>query len=210
MNNEDTAWNSKLDVFRPDNNYSDLIKIVACYYEMYSKAVEYVGPWIAKQRGMTFLSPDKVEIKDFLGKDRPQMSFRAKSCFVDGVIEFLNKHKGKKTLITPSPSSHHSAQFPKGTFEFSLMDAPVFNMARNANSTGKIYRIDFAGAEQPVFLENLRLQPNDIKFIILRPKLGKLGTPNILRWEVLLYKKPHGYLIDHTDSQLNPKWSGIF
>lgn len=210
MNNNDNVWDSKLDVFRPDNNYADLIKIVACYYEMYSKAVEYVGPWLAKQRGMTFLSPDKTEIKDFLGKDRPQMSFRAKSCFIDSVIAFLDRHKGKKTLITPSPSSHHSAQFPKGTFEISLVDKPVFNMTRNLNSTGKVHRIDFAGAEQPVFLENLRLHTNDIKFIILRPKLGKLGTPNILRWEVLLYKKPHGYLIDHTDSQLNPKWSGIF
>jgi hypothetical protein len=70
MTNEETTWDCKLDAFRPINDYSDLIRIVACYYEMYSKAVEFVGPWIAKQRGGTFLPPDRDQVKTFLGKDR--------------------------------------------------------------------------------------------------------------------------------------------
>jgi hypothetical protein len=210
MTNEETTWDCKLDAFRPINDYSDLIRIVACYYEMYSKAVEFVGPWIAKQRGGTFLPPDRDQVKTFLGKERPPMSFRAKSCFIDSLIVFLRNNKGKKTLITPSPSSHHSAQFPRGTFEITLANEPIFNASRRISINSKVYRIEFEGADTPIYVENLKFNPNDIKFLILRPKLGKLGMPNILRWEILFYKKDHGYIIDHTDSHLNPKWSGIF
>jgi len=49
-----------------------------------------------------------------------------------------------------------------------------------------------------------------INFLILRPKLGKLGMPSTSKWEVLVYKKNHGYIIDHVDSHINPKFSGKF
>jgi hypothetical protein len=77
------------------------------------------------------------------------------------------------------------------------------------HSKGPIYKLELYGAENPVYLENLMIPPEQIQFLILRPKLGKLGTPSTSRWEVLLYKKPMGYLVEHVDSDLNPRWSGI-
>jgi hypothetical protein len=177
---------------------------------MYSKATEFVGPWIAKQRHGAVLLPDREQLKQFLGKERPYVSHRARACFIDSLLNFMRVFKGKKALITPSISSHHSAQFPRGTFEISRVNEPTFNASKGAKAESKVCKIELSGAEQPIYVEGLWMNPNDVKFLIVRPKLGKLGTPNILKWEVLFYKSDHGYIIDHTDSHLNPKWSGIF
>lgn len=212
MSDNEIVWNAKHDIFRGAPDYSDLAKIVTCYYEMYAKATEFVGPWIAKQRGMIFLSPEKDQVKEALGKDRPFLNFRIKNAFIDSLIQFLDKTKGKRTLITPSPSTHHSAQFPYGTFEINLAKEPIpVKTEKGLRLLNKnVFELSFAGAERPVYIENLRIPPAQIRFIIVRPKMGKLGTPNLSRWEVLLYKKNHTCLVDHVDSNLNPRFSGIF
>lgn len=210
---DDTArWNVKHDVFRTTTEFTDLLKIVACYYEMYSKAVTFIGPYIAKQ-GTTFFPPDRDQLKAALGKERPAISFRARSAFVESVIRYISATKGKRTLISPNPSSHHSAQFPAGTFSIKRLDMSLAlrddKGPRQPERRGPIYKLELYGAETPVYLESLMIPPEQIQFLILRPKLGKLGTPSTSRWEVLLYKKPMGYLVEHVDSDLNPRWSGI-
>jgi len=214
MNNDnEILWNAKHDAFRSAADYSDLLKVVACYYEMYSKCVNFMGPWIAKQQQLTFLPPDKEDIKAALGKERAAISFRARSAFVEAVVQHTIKTRGKKALITPNPSTHHSAQFPSGTFQITAINEnkPVLKDDKGVRQKAAlIHQIDFFGAEYPVYIENLRLPPEQIRFIILRPKLGKLGMPSVTRWEVLLFKNPHGYLVDHVDSHLNPRWAGIY
>ena len=212
MIDETNRWNAKLDVYRPVADFTDLLKIVACYYDMYNRASTFVGPWIAKQHGMMFLVPTKEQINDALGKDRPAISFRARSSFIESLIQFMVKTKGKKTLITPNPSTHHSAQFPTGTFSISKVTEkfPVLRDDRVIRKEAKtLHKIEFAGADEPVYVENLQLPPEQIQFIIVRPKLGKLGTASTSKWEVLLYKRGHGFLVDHVDSDLNPRYSGI-
>ena len=205
--------NTRRDAFRPSTGFSDLIKIVACYYEMYSRAATFVGPWIAKQRGaMMFMTPDKAQIDLALGPLRPAISYQARSAFTEAVSRFLLQTKGQKNLITPSPSSHHSAQFPAGTFEISKItdNYPILRDDKAIRKPAKtLHKIEFARAEQPVFIENLEIPAEQIQFVILRPKMGKLGMPSTSRWEVLLYKTPYGYLVEHVDSHLNPRWSGI-
>lgn len=205
-------WNVKTDAFRPINDFADLMNIVSCYYEQYSKAVTFIGPWISKQSDIMFIPPDKEQIKTALGKERPSISFRSRSAFIESIIEFISKHKGKKTLIHPSPSSHHSAQFTSGTFSISQVNdkKPVLKDGKAVRKESKIlHKIEFFGADAPIYIENLKIPANQINFIILRPKLGRLGTPSASKWEVLLFKKAHGYLIEHCDSNLNPRWSGI-
>lgn len=211
IDNDTITWNAKLDAYRPTTDYSDLVRIIASYYEMYSKASEFLGPWIAKQRGMMFLPPDREQLRTALGKERPSISIRARTAFIEALILFLEKTRGNKTLITPSPSSHHSAQFPVGTFEIVEEQKPITIKTDKGlkTITSKVHRINILGAEQPLYVENLRIPPDQIRFIIVRPKLGKLGTPNISRWEVLLYKKNFNYIVNHVDSNLNPRFSGI-
>lgn len=206
-------WNAKYDAFRPTTDFSDLLKIVASYYEMYNRAVTFLAPWIAKQRSANiFLPPDRDTLKESLGRERPQISFRARNCFVEALMDFTMKHKGAKTLINPNPASHHSAQFPHGTFEIKSVTTPlVLRDDKAIRSPAKtLHKIELAGANMPIYIENLTIPPDQIKFIIVRPKLGKLGTPSTSRWEVLVFKQSHGYLVDHVDSDLNPRWSGIF
>lgn len=206
-------WNAIHDAYRPTTNFSDLLKIVACYYEMYSKATTFIGPWISKQFGGVFFPPTKEQLEAALGTQRPSISFRARAAFISSVISYLEKTKGKKTMIYPSPSSHHSAQFTSGTFSITEVKdkRPVLRDEKSVRRESKtLHQIDFANAQEPVFIENLNIPPDQINFVIVRPKLGKLGTPSAVKWEVLLYKRHHGYLVEHVDSHLNPRYSGIF
>jgi hypothetical protein len=208
---DEIRWNAKHDAFKQTTDFSELLQIVSCYYEMYFKAAAFLGPYIAKQNGSMFLVPDKDQIKMALGKERPQISFRARSFFIDALINFVDKTRGKKALISPNPSSHHSAQFPVGTFEIkSVIDKIQLRDDKEIRKPAKtLHRIDFVNVAEPVYIENLSIPEHQIKFIIIRPKLGKLGTPSTSRWEVLLYKNSHGFLVEHVDSHLNPRWSGI-
>lgn len=212
MDDNTIRWDAKHDVFRPQNDFSDLLKIVACYFEMYTKASSFLGPWIAKQHGMTFLIPDRERIKEALGKERPAISFKARSAFIESLVNFLIRTKGKKTLVTPNPSSHHSAQFPLGTFKISsVQEKPKLRDDKSIRSEARtIHKIEFANASDPVYVENLSIAPDKVQFVIIRPKLGKLGTASTSRWEVLLYKNAYGYMVEHVDSFLNPRFSGVF
>lgn len=210
IQDNNVRWDVKLDVFRPTTDFSDLLKIVACYYEMYSKCCEFIGPWMSKQHGKMFIPPDSDQLKLAIGKERPAINFRARTAFINSVIQYLMNTKGRKTLVTPNPSSHHSAQFPAGTFDVTIVaDEEMKKVFPNRKNTG-LRKIEFFGAQEPVYVERLTIAPELIQFIILRPKLGKLGTPSTSKWEVLVYKKNHGYLVEHVDSHLNPRFSGIF
>lgn len=215
IENDDTnRWNAKHDCFRSTTDFTDLLKIVAGFHDMYARTVAFTGPYVSKQSGSNiFIPPDKEQIKMVLGKERPTIPFRSRNAFIDGVISFLQKTKGRKALLTPNASTHHSAQFPQGTFAITALPSATMVMTRDDKGARKpaktMHAILFDGAELPVFVENLMIPPDQIKFVIVRPKLGKLGTPSVNRWEVLLYKKGHGYLVEHCDSDLNPRWSGL-
>lgn len=178
---------------------------------MYNRAAAIIAPAISRQQGRPFIAPDREQIKAALGKERPTISHRARSAFLDGLARFFTQTRGKRALITPSPSTHHSAQFPAGTFEISLETAQVSlrddrGPRRPARS---LHKISFWGAEAPVYIENLQIPADQIKFVILRPKLGRLGMPSVTRWEILVSRQDIGWVVDHTDSDLNPKWAGV-
>lgn len=203
-------WAARHSAFRETKDFSDLLRIVASYYDMYSRAHQYVAPWISRNAGKSTLPIDKDEIKSSLGKDRPTISHRAKTAFTEAVYQFVLSTKGTKTLITPSPSSHHSAQFPSGTFYISVVKDNLTIMDNNVirKSRRPLYCVELSGAEYPIFVEELKIPIDQIKFIIVRPMLGKLGAASASKWEILFYKKDYGYIIDHVDSQINPRYSG--
>ena len=212
MSQDVSKWTAKYDVYRTTTDFTDLMRIVASTYEMYNKAVQFVGPWISKQNGnnMPFMIPDKEEIKVAVGKPRSVINFLTYSSFIEGLHRFLSTTRGKKALINPNPTTHHSAQFPAGTFEIKSAEPKPLRDDKGIRKPSKtLHKIEFAGAEDPVFVENLTIDPSSIQHIIVRPKLGKLGTPSTNRWEVLLYKNKVGYMVEHVDSDLNPRWSGI-
>src|SRR5439155_2920669 len=115
------------------------------------------------------------------------------------LYKFACDSKGKRQLINPDPATHHSAQFPRGTFTIEHITE------RQSNA----HAIHLFGCSEPLIVSGLQLNLNVVEFIIVRPKLGKLGTHSVTNWEVLFYRNPHNFLIDHVDSNFNPRWSGI-
>jgi hypothetical protein len=205
-------WAAKHDLYRtaqhPD--FGDLLKVVAAYYELYYRAAEYVAPYISRQASsnLPFMPPERDELRTAIGKVRPQLSARAHSAFLEAICSHLARSKGRRTMITPNPTTHHSAQFPASTFDLrKVQDKSEVQLHRHS-ALGELHSLTVFGGEAPVYIEGLKLPTEAVQFIIVRPKLGKLGTASVDRWEVLLYRQPHGYLVDHVDSDLNPRYSG--
>lgn len=215
MSKNEFKWTGSCNIYRPTTDYSDLIKIVGCYYDMYSRAVAVIAPAIARQQGKTFIPVDRETIKSALGRERPYISFRARTAFIDSLERFMVVTKGKKALITPSPSSHHSAQFPSGSFSIGHAQASDAQSLRkppgrkSSTTVQRVFEITLTGAETPFWVEDLRCPIEAIRFILIRPKLGKLGTPSATNWEMLYSTSDPGYLVEHVDSDLNPRWAGI-
>lgn len=69
--------------------------------------------------------------------------------------------------------------------------------------------IEIIGVPEPIEVRGLRM-PDEVKFIIVRPKLSALGTASAKNWEVLFFRQPIGYIPDWADSNLNPRFSGRF
>lgn len=189
-------WLARLDAKRASGDYSDLLKTVSAYYDMYDRGYKYLGPWINRSANANFvIPPDKEEIMKSLGRPRTCMHDRVHNSFVDALYNFAVQSRGKRQLINPNPATHHSAQYLAGTFSITVH--------------GDDAHIKLFACEEPLIVKGLKLQANSVNFIIVRPKIGKLGTASVLNWEILFYKHSHGYLIDHVDSFLNPRYSGI-
>jgi hypothetical protein len=205
-------YNGRADILRSTNSYNDLLRIVASYYEMYERGARFLSPYISRQNSsdFPFIPPDKDMVKSVMGKPRSCMHSVVHNNFMNEMISFAEKTKGSRALIQPHQTTHHSAQFSSGTFEITKAPLNAVPPSKSKVPRKTLHAISVFGSDACFFVENLQLSSDDVHFIIVRPKLGKLGTASINNWEVLLYKSPHGYLIDHVDSDLNPTYAGRF
>jgi hypothetical protein len=209
-------WAARVDLLRPQDKHSfdDLARIVATYFEMYRAVNAFLGPWNAKQVGSTFpyQAPEREQLRLALGGTRPWISDRARTALIESAINFCVQNKGKRQLITPNPVTHHSAQFAQSAFSLTKTDDKISlyrpQGTKQPSHITNVISLSLAGATAPVYIENLTIKPEQVGFVIVRPRLGKLGTPNLSRWEALLYRQQYGYLIEHVDSELNPRYCG--
>ena len=191
-------WNVRLNAGRPvtEPGFHDLIPLVAHHYKMHAQAVEFLGPYNAKQRGhnLPYMAPSKDQLRSAIRQGHVNdFSYAA---FIAGLERFCQTSKGLRALPTPHPSVIHSLQLPLPAFEL------------HGGGTGDTM-IKLIGVEVPLVVKGLR-QPADVKFIIVRPRLSKLGTASAKDWEVLFFNQGMGYIPDWADTHLNPRYSGIF
>lgn len=184
-------WAARFDAHRESGDYNDLLRLIASSYDMYDRGYKILGPWINRSRDANIAIPPDKQTLAQATKPRSNVSHLVHNSFVDALYNFALQSKGKRQMINPDPATHHSAQFIKGTFTIKGNEVHLF------------------GCSEPLIVSGSQLLSESISFIIVRPKLGKLGTASVKNWEILFYKQPHGYLIDHVDSNLNPRWSGI-
>ena len=189
-------WSARLDARTASGSYSDPLRIVASSFELYQRGFHFIAPWINRSRDAAMpVPPSKEAMTQALGKPRAAIHPIVHRSFVDALYAFACSSKGKRQMINPDPTTHHSAQFQRGTFSITQV--------------ADEHHINLFGCSEPMIVSGLKLQSDSVGFIIVRPKLGKLGTPSVKNWEILFYRTPLGYQIDHVDSNLNPRWSGI-
>lgn len=189
-------WSVRLDATRPatDPGFSDLIPLVAHNFKMVAQAAEFLGPYNARQRSATrYTAPDKETLRQLIRQGGVNdFSYFA---FLNSLVRFCETTKGMRALPTPHPSVIHSIQLPQPAFELH-------------SASGGDTMVQIAGTKVPLIVRGLR-QPDEVKFIIVRPKLSTLGTASAKNWEVLFFRQALGYIPDWVDSNLNPRFSGI-
>jgi hypothetical protein len=188
-------WNVRLDAFTEDG-FNSLSNLVYHHFRVYESLEKYLGPYNARQRASSFpyKAPNKEALEEAVKSG--QMNYFSYSSLINNTIRFCEQSKGMKCLPAPHPTTIHSIQLPQPAFEIT-----------EADTGDKI--ISIAGIKETITVKKL-MAPSDFKFIIIRPKLSKLGTPSANNWEVLFFKAPFGYIVDWADSNVNPRWAGTY
>lgn len=190
------SWSARLPVYRPPGSaWDDLLSLVAHHYRLHAQAVDFIGPFNSKQRGSggAYVPPTRDQLKLVIRQGKiNDFTYQA---FVSSLIRFCEKTKGTRALPTPHPSTIHSIQLAPPTFELQ-------------HSGPGVTALKVMGISDPIFIKGAG-QPERTKFVILRPRLSKLGTASATNWEVLLFQDAHGYIPEWTDSHLNPRYAGV-
>lgn len=188
-------WSARLDAVRETTDFSDLLSIVGHHFRVYADAEAFLGPYNARQRGKKlYAPPTKEELRAAIKQGG--MNDVSYFQFINSLVRFCEQTKGTRALPTPHPSTIHSIQLPQPAFQFERTD-----------ENGKM-ALTVPGAE-PVYTATVR-SPEQVRFIIVRPKMSKLGTAAVKNWEVLLFNQNHGYIPTWADTAINPRWSGIY
>lgn len=188
-------WSVRLDAQRA-HGFTDLVPVIAHHYRAHEAAERFLGPYNARQRSSDFpyRAPDIETLQQMIKQG--SMNYFSYQAMLNSLVRFCEATKGNKGLPTPHPSSIHSIQLPQPAFELKA-------------GTGGDTIVSIAGVSEPLKVQGLR-QIEEIKFIIVRPKLSQLGTASASNWEVLFFRQALGYIPEWTDSNLNPKYSGVF
>jgi hypothetical protein len=186
-------WTARFDAHRP-HGFSDLLPIMTAHYRAQEAAEQFLGPYNARQRSsFAYRSPDRELLRQAIPRGRMnEFSYLA---LLSSLIKFCDETQGKRGLPAAHPSTIHNIQLPRPAFEFP-----------SSSSTGTIIQLE--GVKDPIEVKGNLRQPDEIRFIIIRPKLSRLGTASANNWEILFFKTAYGYIPTWVDSDLNPRYSG--
>jgi hypothetical protein len=198
----------RTDVVRPTTDFDDLAREVVTTFNTYCRIESNVSPLVARNvdNNIFILSKDWIH-------EKVKNSFKMESIMygkmLDSVVAFYAKNKISKRLPSPHIISHRSVHYTDQLFDIFEIDKNEYlklspNKVRN-------FRVDTVHQLNifqigTLYIENMR--KGTYKYLVLRPKLGKSGAPTIDRWEVLLFKSHQGYMIEHIDTDKNPRYNG--
>lgn len=208
-------WAQRSDVYRTKEvkRFDDILEVIEATYRVYNKLYDIIGPWNAKQSSSNFpyIAPSREFIQEMVKTKPKALSEWMFNAMISSSIKFCEQYKGKRQIITPHPSSHHSGHWSEGAFNIKRLsqeDFPVLHKTNNQHfKPTNMGEIKLEGIKYPIYIENIK--DKKFKYVIIRPKLGKLGTASVDNWEVLLFTKNYGFNFEHTDSNLNPRYSGL-
>lgn len=189
-------WSVRLDARRPASSpgFTDLLALLTHHYRAHVQLVDFLGPYNARQRGGSIYVPPSREQLQAAVRQGAINSYTYQA-LINRTIDFCEQTKGLRALPTPHPSTIHSIQLPQ----------PAFQVQPDQ---GDDTIIKLIGIDVPVIVRGLR-QAADARFIIVRPKLSKLGTPSAISWEVLFFRQALGYIPEWADTTINPRYAGV-
>lgn len=203
----------RLDVYRPagENMWEDAAAVVAGTYLIHKRIFEALAPYNAKQHSSNKpYVPPTTEFMKMAVKRKPlAVNDLTYTNMLKAIQAFCVEFKGCKQLVYPDPVTLHSAHFPEGTFKVEEVEvAEWYKLAGDRPyKPASVHSFKLAGLNSLVYVENYR--PDNHKYLIMRPKLSKLGVPLFSTWEMLFFRKNYGYFVDRVDAELNPRWSGL-
>jgi hypothetical protein len=188
-------WFARYDLTRPTGvkTFSDLLPVLRHHFNMHVSLEQFLGPYNARQRAsaLPYSAPDRELLKMMVKQGG--VNFLSYNGMLSATIEFCQKHKGQRALPLPHPSTIHSIQLPKGAFSLTAKQ--------------KHTEILIPGVETPLLFNSLK-NVNDVKFVVVRPRVGRAGTPSADRWEILLFKEQISYMPDWADTEMNTRYAG--
>ena len=200
-------------MFSVNDGCAELNTNLVQHYYMYEKNYEYISAWINRNFNKDFIPLDRDVIRDIVNSNTSKcISEKQRNMIIDGFYNYIVKTKGRRTLITPSPTAVHSIQYGRGQFRVTLATPSEIDKIQSPIVLGKdpVFKVMVDCVKTPLFFTDSRIRrSDDIKFIILRPKIGKLATPSALNWEILVHRMDKGYIVTHVDSNLNPRYAGV-
>lgn len=195
-------WNSRHDLSREDRspNFSDIAGVMVNNFYFYEILYNAVAPYEARQRDVDedgqrnspYVPLTVNQLKEMIRKP----AFISKEIYdgaLRGISEWCALNQGNFALPVPHPTTIHSIQLPKGTF----------NLTRN----GDTHTLEISGCKARFYIQKLS-NAAKIKHLIVRPKSNASGTPNLAIWEVLTFNDDFGYIPLWVDSTANPRFAG--
>lgn len=192
MTNENPRFTVRLNATRTTPDYTDLLSVVTSHYRTLVSAEAFLGPYNARQRSnQGYISPSRELLQSSIKQGgMNEITYMA---FISSLIRFCESTKGQRALPHPHPSTIHSIQLPQPAFEIKQVE--------------KKHEVLIPGCKS-LFVQGLR-NPENIKFIIVRPKMGSVGTSSAKDWEIMFFNQNYGYIPTWTDSTVNPRYVGF-
>jgi hypothetical protein len=200
----------RTDIIRITSDYEDLSKALFSTFNTYQTLERKIAPYVAKNVNAGFppgISREWIKENVSTGAGmHPVMYIRMCEC----IETFFRESKGMKRLPYPHIVSHRSVHYGEGLFSIKpVLDIEPY-LERTKSRVRKyavntVHEVEIDGLDT-LYIENLR--GTGFKYLMLRPKLGKTGMPSVKNWEALLLKNNPGYLIDHIDTDKNPRYNG--
>jgi hypothetical protein len=183
-------YDQRLNIYRDDNDYGDLLTMIKYHFDVFCQAEKFLGPYNARQRSQKYyIPPTKEALKEAIR--RGGMNDFSYNFFIGSLILFCEKTNGMRALPYPHPCLIYSLQLHKTVFTLEKLEKNEYEI-----------KIPYCN---PIKIKNIR-NSDKIKFIIVRPRVGKSGTPSTTDWEILLFNKTITYIPNWVDNNMNVNW----
>lgn len=195
------------------HSFEHMGNVIAAHYRVYEKLEKLISAYNIRQRNKsdTYIPPTLDWLSEMMGPNKASLVTNVTyKAMLTAAVNFCHKFQGNMNIPYASPVTHHSVQYQHHMFIIEdVSKEKELHVKLGIPATLKLFSLSLAGVDETLyFVPPAGLKINSVGHILVRPRLGKLGVPSMTNWEVLGFNKRWDYIINHVDSQANPRWAG--